>query len=145
MKKVVVAALLLFGAIGMAQERGGKKHRAHMKDLTAEQMATLHTKKMTLALDLTEDQQSKVQVLNLENAQFKKAKIEEREARKEDDDREKPSTEERYAMANERLDRQIAQKAKMKEILSEEQYTKWEKLAFHKAKHRKGEQGKRKR
>jgi hypothetical protein len=46
-------------------------------------------------------------------------------------------------MQNERLDRMIAHKAEMKKILSEEQYTRWERMAHQKGKHRKqkGERG----
>jgi F0F1-type ATP synthase assembly protein I len=38
-----------------------------------------------------------------------------------------PSKEERFAMQNKRLDNQIAMKAKMKDILTEDQFVKWEK------------------
>ena len=40
---------------------------------------------------------------------------------------EKPTKEQRLAMANTKLDHQIAAKAKMKSILSKEQFEKWEK------------------
>ncbi|WP_422083547.1 Spy/CpxP family protein refolding chaperone [Ulvibacterium sp.] len=136
MKKIVVLAMLLAGATAMAQEGRKNHHRAAMKDLTPEQIATLHTKKMTLALDLNEAQQKQIQVLSLENAKLRKAKMEERKAKKESGESKKPTSEERYVMQLERLDNQIAHKAEMKAILSPEQYEKWEKLHFHKRKHR---------
>lgn len=139
MKKVIVILLCMVGLTAMAQ-KGENGHRGGMKDLTPEQMATLQTKKMTLALDLTQDQQTKIQALNLENAKTRKAKMEARKAAKEKDEAKKPTSEERYAMQNERLDKMIAQKAEMKNILSADQYEKWEKMA-----HRKGKHGKRKR
>lgn len=136
MKKIVVLAMLLTGATVIAQEGRKNHHRGAMKDLTPEQIATLHTKKMTLALDLSETQQKQVQVLNLENAKLRKAKMEERKAKKESRESKKPTSEERYTLQLKRLDNQIAHKAEMKAILSPQQYEKWEKLHFHKRKHR---------
>ena len=129
---------LLISVAGMAQ-KDGKSSREGAKNLTPEQMATLQTKKMALDLDLTEAQQSQIQVLNLENAKLRKAKMEERKAMKEDDERKRPTAEEKFAMQNQRLDAQIAQKAKMKKILSQEQYAKWEKNSHHKGGRGKGE------
>jgi len=137
MKKAILAMVLLIGVFAMAQ-REGKSNRGEMKDLTPEQMATLQTKKMTLALDLSEAQQKQIQALNFENAKTRKAKMEERKVKKEADEAKKPTAEERYAMQNARLDARIAQKAKLKEILSQEQYDKWEKMAYRRGKHRKG-------
>ena len=137
MKKAILAMVLLIGVFAMAQ-REGKSNRGEMKDWTPEQMATLQTKKMTLALDLSEAQQKQIQALNFENAKTRKAKMEERKVKKEADEAKKPTAEERYAMQNARLDARIAQKAKLKEILSQEQYDKWEKMAYRRGKHRKG-------
>jgi len=136
MKKVCTLALLLIGATVMAQEVQKGHHRAAMKDLTPEQMATLHTKKMTLALDLNESQQQQVHELSLENAKLRKVKMEERKAKKESGESKKPTSEERYVRQLERLDQQIAHKAEMKSILSPEQYEKWEKIHFHHRKNR---------
>ncbi len=129
--------LLLTGVAGLAQ-REGNVHRKGMKDFTPEQIATLQTKKMTLALDLTEAQQSQIQTLNLENAKARKAKMDELKAMKEDGERKKSTQEERFTMQNERLDRQIAQKAKFKKILSPEQYDKWQKMAHRYGRYKKG-------
>lgn len=137
MKKVAIVLMLMVGMTAMAQKgpRGGDQG---MKDLSAEQMATLQTKKMTLALDLSKAQQEKIMALQLEKAKARKAKMEERKAAKEDADRKKSTSEERYAMQNERLDQMIAQKAEMKKILSADQYTKWEKMHHGKGKHKRG-------
>ncbi len=142
MKKVVVSAIvLLVGVIATAQS--GERHRGAMQDLSAEQLASLHTKKLTLALDLNEAQQTKVQAIHLEEATLKKAKMEARAAKKEEGEKTKPTPEERYAMQMERLDHKIAQKAKMKEILSQEQYDKWQRLMAKrgKQKRQKGKKG----
>ncbi|MEO9892754.1 hypothetical protein [Aurantibacter sp.] len=134
MKKAIIVMMLLVGVTTIAQERKERPNRGDMKDLTAEQIATLQTKKMTLALDLTSKQQTQIQAINLEQATTRKAKMAERKAAKEDGERKKPTSEERYAMQNERLDAQIALKSEMKSILSDEQYTKWEKMRHHKKK-----------
>ncbi len=134
MKKVIVVLLCMVGMTALAQ-KGERHHRSAMHDMTPEQMATLQTKKMTLALDLTEAQQKQIQALNLENANMRKAAMEKRKAVKEDDGAKKPSSEERYAMKNKQLDNMIAHKAEIKEILSQEQYEKWEKMAHRKGKH----------
>lgn len=93
---------------------------------------------MTLALDLTEVQQKQIQTLNLENAKTRESSMEKRKSIKENGESKKPTPEERYAMKNERLDRMIAQKAEMKDILSTEQYGKWEKMVQRRGKHRNG-------
>ncbi|MFD1614897.1 Spy/CpxP family protein refolding chaperone [Gelatiniphilus marinus] len=151
MKKLAIIALALFALQATAQDgkKGyqNKERGAKMMDLSVEEMATLQTKKMTLHLDLTKSQQEKIQKLNLENATKRKAMMEARKAKKESVNAEKPSKEERYAMMNARLDHQIAMKAKMKDILNDEQYKKWEKgqaKKMHKNKHRKKGYGKKK-
>ncbi len=130
MKRILIVAIALISIQSFAQqerkERPGKADKmARMDNFTAEEIATLKTKKMVLALDLNQAQQDKIYKLNLENAKSHKAKMTELKAKKESGDVEKPSKEERYKMANERLDRQIAHKAEMKNILTDEQYDTW--------------------
>lgn len=142
MKKIVSITLLLVGLVAFAQEKR-KEHQRTMNDLTPEQMATLQTKKMTLALDLNEAQQKQIQQLNFEQAEQRKAAMEERKKKRVEEDSEKPTSEERYARQLERLDKQIARKADMKKILSQEQYERWEKMMVHKERRsRKNHRGK---
>ena len=145
MKKIMIIALFAASCAVSAQHRENR-HRGNFKDMTAEQIATLQTKKMTLALDLDEGQQQQIQVLNLENATRRKAKMEERMSQKKSEERQKPSSDELYAQRNERLDAAIAHKAALKQILSEEQFQKWERMRRHqKGKHKRGEFRKKKR
>jgi hypothetical protein len=127
MKKLILLAALVMSSAIFAQERySDKKDKmAHVKDLSPEQMATLRTKKMTLALDLSKDQQDKIYALQLEEAKTRK---EQRAKRENDKGTEKPklSSEEKFNKMNERLDKKIASKNKMKSILSEEQFKKWQ-------------------
>lgn len=128
MKKTIIALVLLIGFTAAAQKG---KEKSKKDKMTIEQRVALQTKKMTLALDLTEAQQQQVSALHLKNAKLGKVKMEERKAKKERDENKKPSADERYAMQMERLDHKIAQKAAMKKILSKEQLIKWQKMASH--------------
>ncbi|WP_411032389.1 hypothetical protein [Spongiimicrobium sp. 3-5] len=139
MKKVVLVVMLCVGVTALAQkEKGREHHRNAFKDMSPEQVATLHTKKMTLALDLNETQQQQIQQLNLENAISRKAKIEERKALKEKNENQKPTTDERFEMLNLRLDDKIAHQQKVKQILSEKQYDQWKRMQHKKGMRHKG-------
>ncbi len=135
MKNLIVVVMLAIGFSGVAQ-KGESGRDGAIKNLTPEQVATLQTKRMTLSLDLTESQQSQIQALNLENAKMRKSKMETFKAKKVDEERKRPTSEEIYAMQNTRLDHQIAQRNRMKEILSNEQFAKWEKMGHRKGMHR---------
>ncbi len=123
--------MLLSGVLLTAQKEGHRHQKGHMSDLSPEQMATLQTKKLTLALDLNEAQQKQVQQLHLEQAQLRKAKRSEQGESEEGETGARPTKEERYERHLSRLDAMMAHKAKMKSVLSAEQYEKWEKLNMH--------------
>lgn len=136
MKRLVVMVVLLTSLGAVAQKNEGQRSRKGPKmDLTAEQMATLHTKRMTLALDLTKAQQEKIMKFHLDEAKSRKEKWEEMKAKKESGEWQKPTSEERFKMENARLDHQIAIQTKMKEILDDEQYQSWKKMKKQKAMH----------
>lgn len=138
MKKVLVTTVLLIGMMGYSQrgEHYNSEQRG-MKDMSPEQIAILKTKKMTLALDLSTAQQKEIQKLNLESAKERQALMLERNLEKEEG-RSRPSADERFEYQNEKLDRMIAQKVKIKQILTEEQFQKWERFHQHHRNHRKG-------
>lgn len=143
MKKVLLVALAFIGLQVAAQEHKGENRRHHnkmMTNLSAEEIATLKTKKMTLLLDLNEAQQNKILEINLEKATKRKAMVANRKAQKENGSAQKPTEKERYAREIAKLDRMIAEKAQMKTILNKTQYEKWEqakmRMAFH-GKHKK--------
>ena len=128
MKTLFMSLFLLISVMGYSQrghERGSERDR--YKDLSAEQIAQLETKKLTLALDLTEKQQEQINELQLVKAVERKTRMEERQSRDA-----KPDANERYAIMNNRLDKQIEMKENMKSILSKEQFEKWENLATDK-------------
>lgn len=141
MKKIFLIALA-FVTIQVSAQNQGERKGDRMNDFTPEEMAQLQTKKMTLALDLTDAQQKQVEKLQLENAKERQALRETRQLKKKDGTG-KPNKEERLAMMNERLDKQIEMKEKMKQILNEDQFEKWKKMQGRKgkkfAKNNKGE------
>jgi len=151
MKHIVYALAILFTLNVAAQEgedqtdrherKEMRKGKRAMKDLSSEQMAELQTKKLTLALDLSENQQQRILALNTAAAKVRKQKIDARKAKMEK--KEKLTSEEKYTMMNERLDAQIAYKQKVKQILSEDQYKRWEKIHARKGKRKQGRKGKR--
>lgn len=134
MKKLALVIVLFSGVVLTAQRHEGK--RDGKQNLNPEQMATIQTKKMTLALDLNSSQQKEVKSVLLSNAELRKQKMEERKAQKEEGSR--PTKEERFAMQNERLDHMIAQKAEMKKILTATQFEKWENMQHKRQKGKKG-------
>ncbi|MEZ2415740.1 hypothetical protein ACA086_12300 [Muriicola sp. E247] len=144
MKKILIAMFIIASMSAVAQE-GHRHGPRHAEDpLTPEQMATLQTKKMTLALDLTEKQQEQIQEFHLENNKLRREKMESRKEDRADSPRKELSAEEKFAMQNERLDRMIASKEKLKSILNQEQFEKWEKMMHHrKGRKHKGEQKRR--
>ena len=93
MKRLVVMVVLLTSLGAVAQKNDGQKSRKGPKmDLTAEQMATLQTKRMTLALDLTKAQQEKIMKLQLDEAKSRKEKWEEIKEKKDSGEWQKPTS-----------------------------------------------------
>ena len=139
MKNLMLIAMAFVMLQANAQDHK-KEHQKHDKkermqkhmDFTPEEMATLHTKKMVLKLDLTEAQQKKIHKINLANAKERKAKMEAHKKMKTANKGEKPTKEARFKMMNDRLDKQIALKKQMKEVLTEEQFKRYEKGAKQK-------------
>lgn len=133
MKKLVILALALITFQANAQDkkenkRGENKERLEKRmELEPQEMAELQTKKMTLHLDLTEAQQKKVMALNTENAKKRKESMVKRSEAKKNGERTKPTKEEKLKMMNTKLDAQIDSKRSMKDILTVEQYEKWQK------------------
>ncbi len=126
MKRLSIVLIVIICATSFAQSHRDEKqeNRKELKNeqqnLTSEQRAELVSKKMALALDLTDGQQREVQKLALEQSKDRKDLQEKRKAKKE------LSETERFETKVARLDRKIAYKKKMKSILNEDQYKKWE-------------------
>lgn len=127
MKKIAFIALVFIASFANAQNQKHAKQK--MQDYTPEERAQLQTKQLTLDLDLNEAQQKQVEALFLENAKASQAKYDLRKSSGNEKASKADFTkEEKLQMKNDRLDRQIEMKKKMKDILNEDQFIKWEKL-----------------
>jgi protein CpxP len=115
MKKVVFVLIALIAFNIQAQKQQSRKG----SKMTPEQMATMRTKQMTLALDLNESQQNKLLVLNKQNSKgFKALRGEKKEL----------TQEELFELKSQMLDKQIANQREMKNILNQDQYGKWREI-----------------
>ncbi len=136
MKKICsLLIVLLFALPAISQQREYREKRErkdrieqkknHLKDLTADQIAILHTKKMAIALDLNEGQKRELLKLNKELASERKERRDLLKKKRENG--EQPTKEERFEHANERLDKQYEVLQKMKKILNKDQFEEWRK------------------
>ena len=116
MKKIIVAVLLVVGITAFAQEKKGRP--AGREKLTSEQKVDFQVKKMTTDLNLNEKQVKDVRALvakQVDKREAKKAEMKNLQTKK--------SEERRAQMKIE----QAVVSAEMKEILTAEQFAKWEK------------------
>jgi len=121
MKKLFIAALLFVGVASFAQDTDQKKER-----LTPEQRNEKQLQKLTSELSLDANQQSQVKQLLAERSAKAENFKEASQAKKDSDV--KPTAEEKEAFKKEMLAEKEANDAKMKSILTADQYTKWHTL-----------------
>ncbi|WP_264536479.1 hypothetical protein [Flavobacterium sp. N1736] len=125
MKKLFIAALLFVGVASFAQDgdMDQKPAREQRERLTPEQRNEKQLKKLTSELTLDAKQQEQVKQLLAERS----AKAEKlRDARKEQKEKgTKLTAEEKEAFKKEMMAEKDANDAKMKGILTADQYTKW--------------------
>ncbi len=137
MKRLVLTSLFAIALTSIsfaqqAQRSQGMKMQMHQQDnLTPEQNATLKAKKLTLALELSDKQQSELTKLFKEEAAMMQKHHEKMKAQKEGG-----KEVDRYEMMNRHMDLKIDQQRKIKNILSEDQYAKWSKMKMHMGKKR---------
>ena len=126
MKKIASILILIF-AFSLTAEAQRKRRKEKGPQLSIEQRSTLMAKQMTLSLDLSDKQQKQIKSLFKTQAAEKmsamKIKKENRANKK------KPTADEIYAMKNKVLDNRIAFKKGMKNILTAEQFEKFQKMA----------------
>ncbi|GAA6766103.1 hypothetical protein AAFH68_20430 [Flavobacterium sp. CGRL1] len=126
MKKLFIAAMLFVGIAGFAQDTDQKPEREQRERMTPEQRNEKQLQKLTSELSLDADQQAQVKQLLAERS----AKAEKLRAERKDkkDSGTKPTAAEREALKNELKAEKDANDAKMKTILTADQYTKWHTL-----------------
>lgn len=116
---MIIVAIL---TVGFANAQRGERN------LTPEQIASVQSKKMTLALDLDAKQQEKVEKVLFVGAKERQAKKLSKEERSE------LTNVQKVALREQKLEKQIAMKREMKSILNADQYTKWEKMMAKRSK-----------
>ncbi|HEY0045532.1 MAG TPA: hypothetical protein VGB44_02350 [Flavobacterium sp.] len=120
MRKLMIATLMMIGLSSFAQQNVQKGRDL----LSAEQRTELQVKKLTLELDLNETQQKQLYtVIQKQQKAHDAAKANRGEAKK---NAAKPTADERFAMRKASLDRKIAFKQEVKNILTPVQFEKWE-------------------
>jgi len=130
MKKLFAITLTLFTFLGFAQQMSKEEMKDAMKErltkrerVSPEKRASIQTKRMALALDLSKQQQSEVESALTAHFQEEQEKINSQKKSKKD-----LTEDERHQMLSEKLDAQIALKEKMKNILNDEQYAKYSQM-----------------
>ena len=123
MKKLIIALVLGMGLTGFAQETSPQQYKSTMEQMTPEQRQQKHLAHLTKELTLDTKQQEAVGKILAE----KSAKAQDLKAQK--DTRkasgEKLTPEERTALKNKMQAEKADTEAKMKAILSADQYQKW--------------------
>jgi len=123
MKRFLIIAMVFITLNNFAQDK--RKEQLNKPDFTPEQLATLKSKHLALDLNLDDSQRQRLYKLNLDQVKQRKSKSEEIKNNKKRG--EKRSSDERFNLQNERLDKALAHKSDMKGILNKEQFEKWEK------------------
>ncbi|AOZ99887.1 hypothetical protein [Flavobacterium commune] len=130
MKKLITAALItIISVSSYAQEKQQRPARHDgnpMEKFTPEQRNQLMLKKMTLDLDLNDSQQKEMGKIIAEQSAKREAHLKDRKAKTE-----KPTSDEIFQMKSKMLDEQIAMNAKMKKVLSPDQFKKWGEMKKH--------------
>src|SRR5690554_4496803 len=114
---MIIIAFVTF-TLSAQNEIGKDKQfrQENRKNFTPEQKAELHSKKLTLELDLTDSQQKEIKKLLLDHKKQKSSNSEKRKG---------ISAENKYEGKKTALDRRIILKREFKKILTSEQYEKW--------------------
>jgi hypothetical protein len=126
MKKLFIAAMLFVGIAGFAQDTDQKPEREQRERMTPEQRNEKQLQKLTSELSLDANQQAQVKQLLAERSAKAEKFREDRKDKK--DSGTKPTAAEREAFKNELKAEKDANDAKMKTILTADQYTKWHTL-----------------
>ena len=129
MRKLLSVAVLLLGTLSVVgQEQDQKRKRMNF---TPDQIAELQTKKMAIALELTDNQQQQIFELAKRKAVHRKEKIAEIKALKASD--KEVSSDAIFALKKARLDAQLEHQQEMKAILNDQQFETWKKARNRRA------------
>ena len=119
MKNLIALFLLTTSVVVFGQN--DKRKMKVGEDFTVEQQAILKTKKMTLALDLNDNQQSQMLALNKKWIQEKVSM----KAAHQSNSMEELSADQKFDLMNKKLDSKIGQQQEIKKVLDKDQYAIW--------------------
>lgn len=124
MKKLAITLVIILTVSlnGFAQEPD--QTRPERARMSTEQRNQLHLKRMTLELDLSLAQQKEMAIVIAEESAKRETRMS--EMKKERGIKKELTADEQFVRKNQMLDDQIARKAKMKKILNDKQFEKWE-------------------
>lgn len=123
MKKISLILMLMISVSAFAQERKQKKATQDRVEMTAEERATIKMEQMTSELDLTEAQKKEMKNFFTEQAKEREEyRNEIREART----NKATVRADRSKRSAQRTEIHEEHREKMKEILTEEQFAKWQ-------------------
>ena len=122
MKKIILTFTIILGL--SLNSYAQKQKKAHEKsEFTIEQQTIIAVKKLTISLDLTQDQQEKIRPLLLVAITQKKEIMEQK--KKNIANQKEISNKKLYENLVKRLDQEIAFHAAVKKVLNKEQYLQW--------------------
>ncbi|WP_430467492.1 hypothetical protein [Winogradskyella ouciana] len=122
MKKLVLIAVAFFTLNAIAQEQKVKQEK-----IKTDQSVDNKVKKLVKTLELTPDQQEKVRLVFLDhNKEMQKVKLKIKEALKAENKISKEEAKKTMLKQNDKI--MIRTNSKLKEILTEEQYKKYEEM-----------------
>lgn len=124
MKKLILMAFLLVGITSFAQEKEGKSERKER--LSPEQKEAFLFKKLTKELDLNADQQIKVKTIIATEGNKRRELMDTRKTARESG--QQPTEQEKADMKKSFQTSQDNLDANFKVVLSNDQYTKWQKM-----------------
>ncbi|MCM4156611.1 hypothetical protein [Gramella sp. AN32] len=130
MKKIFLLLMLFVGVTTFAQERGERR-----SDMSSEEMAKLRADRLGMQLDLNAEQIAKLQAYYAKEIEDQRENASER--RKETKEAREKLSEERAEMMEDRKEKMAEQDKKLKEILTPEQFIKYQALQEKRMKGRK--------
>jgi len=127
MKNLFMVALMMVGMASFAQEKTAPlQKREQTEKMTPEQRNAAKLKRMTEELGLNDKQQKEISVLISEQSLKREAAQEQRAANKKNGV--KPTADERLKMESQMLDEKKDMLSKLNNILTPEQYAKWDQI-----------------
>lgn len=142
MKRIALILGIVFAFTSTLHAQKGHRKGGN-ESFTVTQKTNLLVKKMTLRLNLTKSQQAKIKPIIAQQVADRKAMRQKMKSAKKGS--KKPTSDQRYAMQNNRLDKHISFKRQLKKVLTDKQYSKFEKQSQRKMGKLKKRQNKKKR